>query len=105
MSGWGPGCVKTHLSRGRAELFSQLSSRRRSRGAIGFHNDEIETEILRAGSTSEFSHSLGQKRKSRPCGGMLLCPGERTSSGCLGMSEKCQKRKSVRRRQNLVPRF
>jgi hypothetical protein len=26
-----------------------------------FHNDEIETEILRASSTSEFSHSLGQK--------------------------------------------
>jgi len=22
--------------------------------------------------------------------GCLLCPGERTSSGCLGMSEKCQ---------------
>ena len=68
MSALGPGGVKTHLSRGRAELFSQLSSRRRSRGAIGFHNDEIETEILRAGSTSEFSHSLGQKPTS---GGFL----------------------------------
>ena len=29
-----------------------------------FHNDEIETEILRASSTSEFSHSLGQNRKT-----------------------------------------
>jgi len=29
-----------------------------------FHNDEIETEILRASSTSEFSHSLGQSRHS-----------------------------------------
>jgi len=30
MSESGPGCVKTRLSQGRAELFSQLSSRRRS---------------------------------------------------------------------------
>jgi PAP2 superfamily len=29
--GYNPGCVKTRLSQGRAELFSQLSSRRRSR--------------------------------------------------------------------------
>jgi hypothetical protein len=28
--------------------------------AIGFHSDEIEIEILRASSASEFSHSLGQ---------------------------------------------
>jgi hypothetical protein len=32
----------------------------------------------------------GSKRKSRLAAGCLLCPGERTSSGCLGMSEKCQ---------------
>jgi hypothetical protein len=27
-----------------------------------FHNDEIETEILRASSTSEFTHSLDPNR-------------------------------------------
>ena len=31
-------------------------------------------EILRASSVFEFSHSLGQKRKSRPCGGMSALP-------------------------------
>ena len=29
--------------------------------------------------------------------GCLLCPGERTSSGCLGMSEKCQWTKPLAR--------
>jgi hypothetical protein len=57
----GPGCVKTRLSRGRAELFSQLLSASSTTSAIGIRNDEIEMEILRASSASEFSHSLGQK--------------------------------------------
>src|SRR5471032_1850567 len=30
MSGWGPGCVKTRLGEGCAELFSQLASSERS---------------------------------------------------------------------------
>jgi hypothetical protein len=64
MSLLGPGCVKTRLSQGRAELFSQLPSPKRSRGAIGSHNDETETEILRATSKSEFSHSLGHFQTS-----------------------------------------
>jgi hypothetical protein len=34
--------------------------------AIGFRNDEIETEILRASSTSEFSHSLDPTRTWDP---------------------------------------
>jgi len=44
---------------------------------------------FRLRSIFDLFDSIGQKRKSRPCG-CLLCPGERTSSGCLGMSEKCQ---------------
>ena len=33
---------------------------------------------------------FGSKNGSRGlAAGCLLCPGERTSSGCLGMSEKC----------------
>jgi hypothetical protein len=56
------GCVKTRLSRGRAELFSQLPSASSTTSAIGIRNDEIEMEILRASSASEFSHSLGQSR-------------------------------------------
>jgi hypothetical protein len=55
----------------------------------------------------EFSESLegkfiavfveGQNRKSRPCGGMsALPPGERTWSGCLGMSEKCSRKRTCR---------
>jgi hypothetical protein len=55
----GPGCVKTHLSRGRSELYSQLPSASSTTSAIGIRNDEIEMEILRASSASEFSHSLG----------------------------------------------
>src|ERR1700674_4490410 len=36
----------------------------------------------------------GVKNASRGlAAGGLLCPGERTSSGCRGMSEKCQQRK------------
>jgi hypothetical protein len=33
--------------------------------AIGIRNDEIEMEILRASSASEFSHSLGHKLTCR----------------------------------------
>jgi len=57
MSLRGLGCVKTRLSQGRAELFSHCFLPREVAGAIGFDQDEIETEILRASSTSEFSHS------------------------------------------------
>ena len=31
-----------------------------------------------------------KKRKSRPCGGMSALPGERTSAGCRGVSERCR---------------
>jgi len=41
-----------------------------STGAIGFRNDEIEMEILRASLECEFSHSLGRKSKKRA----KLCP-------------------------------
>jgi hypothetical protein len=42
-----------------------------STSAIGFRNDEIEMEILRASLEFEFSHSLGQKQK---LGLMARCP-------------------------------
>ena len=46
----------------------------------------LRSSVVEILTQPAFSHSLGQKRKSRPCGGM---PGERTSSDRLGMSEKC----------------
>ena len=49
-SAFDPGCVKTHLAKGRAELFSQLPLPTAPIGAIGFQSDEIEIEILRASS-------------------------------------------------------
>ncbi len=63
VSALGLGRVKTHLSQGRTELFSQLLSPSRSCQRNRFSTTtKSETEILRASSTSEFSHSLGQKR-------------------------------------------
>ena len=61
-SDFDPGCVKTRLSRGRSELFSQLPTAAASTSVIGFCNDQIEMEILRASSASEFSHSLDPER-------------------------------------------
>jgi hypothetical protein len=71
MSGVGPGRVKTRLGEGSAELFSQLPSSERSCQYNDSHIDEIEMEVVQASWTSEFSHSLGQKRK---------CPGSRGAS-------------------------
>ena len=61
----------------------------------------IEKTILSVLGSNAFSHSLGQKRKPRLCGGMSALPGERTSSGCLGMSEKCHKRTHARSKQQV----
>ena len=44
---------------------------------------KIETEILRASSMSEFSHSLGQKRKCRPVNPMSALPPESGHSAAL----------------------
>jgi hypothetical protein len=66
--------VKTRLSEGRVELFSQLPLLTKVADAIGFHTDELETKILRASSTPEFSHSLDQFRKSGPIMGMSALP-------------------------------
>jgi hypothetical protein len=44
-------------------LFSQLPSPKEVASTIDSHIDEIEMEILHASWTSEFSHSLGQKRR------------------------------------------
>jgi hypothetical protein len=57
-----PGCVKTRLGEGCAELFSQLPSSEEVAGTIDSHIDEIEMEILHASWTSEFSHSLDPER-------------------------------------------
>src|SRR5258705_11499637 len=70
MSHMGRGCVK----RARAEnaqncflsfLFSTVTAR-----AVLFLFNVIETNFLRASSASEFSHSLGQKRKLARLNGM-----------------------------------
>jgi hypothetical protein len=57
-----PGCVKTRLGEGCAELFSQLSSSAEVASTIDSHIDEIEMEVLHASWTSEFSHSLDPQR-------------------------------------------
>ena len=44
-------------------VFSMAPCQPALTSAIGFRDDEIEMEILRASSASEFSHSLGQKAK------------------------------------------
>jgi hypothetical protein len=61
-SGFDPGCVKTRLREGCAELFSQLPYSERSCQHNPFHIDEIEMEVLHASWTSDFSHSLDPKR-------------------------------------------
>jgi hypothetical protein len=57
-----PGCVKTRLSQGCSELFSQSPRLAAPTSAIGFRSDEIEMKILGARSASEFSHSLDPYR-------------------------------------------
>ena len=74
MSASGPGCVKTRLRQGRADCFLNCLLPREVASAIGFHSDEIETEILLASSTPEFSHSLGQNRKSPRQNGTSVLP-------------------------------
>jgi len=69
-----PGCVKTRLNEGRAELFSQLPSSDRSCQCIGCCIDEIETEILHASWASEFSHSLDPKQALAASKGIKLEP-------------------------------
>ena len=58
MSPMGLGCVTTHLSQGRSELFLNCPLPTAPISAIGFHSDKIEIEILRASPAFEFSHSL-----------------------------------------------
>jgi hypothetical protein len=48
MTAWGQGCVKTRLSQGRSELFSQSASAGSTYQCDGFRTDEIEIEILGA---------------------------------------------------------
>jgi hypothetical protein len=73
LSAKGPGCVKTCTLGECAELFSLFSpfdgacqsgsfliQRNRNKRSTRF---VIETNVLRESSTSEFSHSLGQKRR------------------------------------------
>src|SRR5713226_8282113 len=58
MSAKCPGCVKTCTSRECAELFSLFSSFDVTARAVLLLFNVIETNFLRASSTSEFSHSL-----------------------------------------------
>ena len=65
MAAFDPGCVKTRLGEGRAELFSQLPSSERVTSTIDSYIDEIEMEVLHASWASEFSHSLDPTRTLR----------------------------------------
>src|SRR5258705_2334228 len=58
------GCVKTRSSRECAELFSLFSSSTVTARAVLFLFNVIETNFLRASSTSELSHSLGHFQTS-----------------------------------------
>ena len=59
-----------------------------------YRKKRIEKTILRTSSSSEFSHSLGQKLTSTLASGTSGLPQQRTFKGAVGMSEKCQSRKS-----------
>jgi hypothetical protein len=66
MSQMGPAGVKTCASRECAELFSPFPVSTATASAVLFLFNVIETNFLRASSTLEFSHRLGQVRKC-PC--------------------------------------
>jgi hypothetical protein len=69
------GCVKTCTRRERAELFSlSLPLPTVTGRSLLFLFNAIETNFLRASSTSEFLHSLGQKRKWPCLNGMSVLP-------------------------------
>src|SRR6266478_4359898 len=85
-----PGCVKTRLSQGRAELFSQLPSPNRSCQCNRFSTTTKSRRKFYAQVQRRSFHTAWVKNGSRGlAAGCLLCPRERTSSGCLSMSEKC----------------
>src|ERR1035437_5129055 len=63
MSAKGRGCVKRDRAKDAQNCFLNCLLLTEVASAIGFRIDEIETEILHASSTLEFSHRLGQNRK------------------------------------------
>src|SRR5450759_4884608 len=74
MSEVGPGCVKTPTLNLRVEFLSQFRrcrTRLHQRLLLGESNEKT---ILRVLGSSEFSHSLGQKRKCRPVSSMSASP-------------------------------
>src|SRR5258708_40008269 len=53
-----PGCVKSRVSRGSAELFSQLLFPTKVASAIRFRIDKTEKDVLPANWTTDFLHSM-----------------------------------------------
>ena len=66
--------VKTRSGKGGAESFSQLPSSESScQHKTDSYFDEIEMEVLHGSWPSEFSHSLGQNRKSSTRANVFRC--------------------------------
>ena len=63
MTALGLGCVKMRAREERAELFSLCLLPTVVASGFVFQIDEVESKILSGISLSEFSHSLGQKRR------------------------------------------
>src|SRR5258705_13994145 len=64
MSHMGRGCVKRARAENAQNCFLSFLLSTVTARAVLFLFNVIETNFLRASSTSEFSHSLGQNRKS-----------------------------------------
>src|SRR6266446_1246788 len=95
MSALGPGCVKTRLSQGRAELFSQLPSPNRSCQCNRFSTTtksrrKFYAQVQRRSFHTAWVKSCPDSPKDR----LPLYPRKRTQDGHRAMSEKCQLRKS-----------
>src|SRR5712671_5724795 len=92
MSATGPGCVKTRLSQGRAELFSQLPSPNRSCQCNRFSTTTKSRRKFYAQVQRRSFHTAWViNGPGGPEIRLPLYPRKRTQVGHRAMSEKCQK--------------
>src|SRR5258705_10985475 len=89
-SALGRDCVKTRLSQGRAELFSQLPSPNRSRQCNRFSTTTKSRRKFYAQFQRRSFHTAWVKRRhGGPEMRLPVCPHKRTQLGHRAMSETC----------------